>query len=109
VVAGLQRGHAGADLAHDAGALVAEDRGKQALRVRARQCVGVGVADAGRLDLDHDLAGLRALDVDRLDGERLAGLPGHRSAGFHGRVLRFFFVIPGRAKREPGIQIDTLY
>ena len=83
MVAGFQRGDAGADLAHDAGAFMAEDRREDAFRVGARQRVGVGVADAGRHDLDQHLAGLRAFDVDGLDGERLAGFPGDRGAGFH--------------------------
>ena len=83
MVAGLQRGHAGADLAHDAGALVAEDRREQALGIGARQRVGVGVADAGGLDLDQHLAGLRPLDVDGLDGQGRSGLPGHGGTGFH--------------------------
>ena len=76
-------GDARADLAHDAGALVAEDGREDALRVGARQREGVGVADAGRHDLDQHLAGLRAFDVDGLDGEGLAGFPGDRGAGFH--------------------------
>ncbi len=84
VIAGLQRGDAGADLAHDAGAFVAEDGREDAFRVGARQRVGVGVADAGRHDLDQHLAGLRALDVDDLDGERLARLPGNGCADLHG-------------------------
>ena len=81
----LSDGHARADLAHDARAFVAEDRGEQALRIGAGQRVGVGVADAGRLDLDQHLAGLRAFDIDGLDGERLARFPGDGGAGFHGR------------------------
>ena len=36
VIAGLHRGHAGADLAHDARALVAEDDGEEPLGVGAR-------------------------------------------------------------------------
>ena len=83
MIAGFQRGDAGADLAHDAGAFVAEDRREQPFRIGARQRVGVGVADAGRLDLDQHLAGLRAFDVDGLDGQRLTGLPGDCGAGFH--------------------------
>src|ERR1035438_4103447 len=42
------------------------------------------MADAGRHDLDQHLADLWPFDVDRFDGERLAGLPGHRGAGLHG-------------------------
>ena len=34
------------------------------------------MADAGRLDLDQCLAGARAVEVDGLDDERLAGLVG---------------------------------
>ena len=67
MVAGFQRGHAGADLAHDAGALVTENRREQAFRVGARQRVGVGVADAGGHDLDQHLAAFRAFDLDGLD------------------------------------------
>ena len=77
------RGDARAHFAHDAGALVAEDGREDAFRIGARQRVGVGVADAGGHDLDQHLAGLRAFDVDGLDGERLAGLPGDRGARFH--------------------------
>ena len=76
-------GDAGADLAHDARAFMAEDRREQAFRVGAGQRVGVGVADAGRLDLDQHLAGLRPFDVDGLDRQRFARLPGHRGARFH--------------------------
>ena len=83
MIAGLHRRDAGAHLAHDAGAFVAEDRRENALRVGARQRVGVGVADAGRHDFDQHLAGLRALDVDGLDGERLVGFPGDCGAGLH--------------------------
>jgi hypothetical protein len=56
MIAGLQRRHALADLQHDARALMAEDRGEQPLGVRARQREIVGVADAGGLDLDQNLA-----------------------------------------------------
>ena len=51
----------GPDVDDDAGALVPEDRREQTLRVGARQRELVGVADAGGLDLDQHLAGLRAL------------------------------------------------
>ena len=55
-----QRRHARADVDDDARALVAEDRREQALGVVAREREPVGVADAGRLDLDQHLAGARA-------------------------------------------------
>ena len=66
--------HAGADVDDDARALVAEDRREEALGIGAGERELVGVADAGGLDLDQHLAGLRAFEVDGLDGQRLAGL-----------------------------------
>src|SRR5262245_60090017 len=41
------------------------------------------MADAGRLDLDQHLAGPRAVQPDRLDGERRARLVRHRRADIH--------------------------
>ncbi len=41
--------------------------------IGARQRELVGVADAGRLDLDQHLAGLRAFELHGGDFERLAG------------------------------------
>ena len=46
MIAGFQRVTPGPDLAHDAGAFMAETRGEEAFRIGARQRVGVGVADA---------------------------------------------------------------
>ena len=86
VVADFHRGHAGADLAHDAGAFMAENGGKLALGIEARKRVGVGVADAGRHHLDQHLAGLRPADFDGLDRQRLVGFPGDGGARFHGRL-----------------------
>ena len=63
-------GHAGTDVDDDAGALVTEDRGKQALGIGARARELVGVADAGRLDLDQHFAGLRTVELDGFDLER---------------------------------------
>ena len=98
--------HAGADLAHDARALVAEDRREHALRIGARQRVGVGVADAGRLDLDQHLAGLRPVDVHGLDGKRFSRLPGDGCAGLHGSfppspTLLFDCAVRTPARRWP--------
>ena len=73
----------GPDVDDDAGALVAEDRREQAFGVGARERELVGVADAGRLDLDQHLAGPRAFEVDLHDLERLALLDGDGGAGFH--------------------------
>jgi hypothetical protein len=63
VVARLDAGDPGADLDDDAGALVAEDRREDALRIVAGEREGIGVADAGGLDLHQHLAGTRAVEV----------------------------------------------
>ena len=83
VVALLDRGDARADVDDDAGALMAEDRRKQAFRIGARQRELVGVADAGRLDLDQHLAVARTVEVDLHDLQRLSGGDGDCGAGFH--------------------------
>ena len=83
VIALLERRHAGADVDHDARALVAEDRRKEALRIRAGARVFVGVADAGRLDLDQHLARLGGSEIDRLDGEGCPCLVRNRRPDFH--------------------------
>lgn len=76
VVAGLAGGDAIADRLDEAGALVAEDDGKGTLGVLARQCVGIGVADARVVDLDADFVGAGRGDLDVFDGEVFGGLPG---------------------------------
>src|SRR6185437_591991 len=52
MVARLHRSDAGADFANDAGAFMAEDRGKDSFAVQTVQRVGVGVTDSRCLDLD---------------------------------------------------------
>jgi hypothetical protein len=86
MIAGLQRGHALAHLQHDARALMAEDRGEQPLGVRARKREVVGVADAGGLDLDQNLARLRAVEVHVHDFQRFSGFKGHGGTCAHGSV-----------------------
>src|SRR5262245_1629620 len=86
MIAELQGRDAGADLAHDAGAFMTENRRKQAFWIGARQCAGVCVADAGRLDLDQHLARFWTFDVDGFDVEWCAGLPRNRGTGLHSRV-----------------------
>ena len=87
MIAGFQCRDPGADVAHDTRALMTENRRKQAFGIGAGQRVGVGVADAGRLDFNQNLARFRAFDVDGLDVEWCAGLPGNCGTGFHSRVL----------------------
>jgi hypothetical protein len=75
-VALLDVGHAGADGRHEAHALVAGDERRLRLhRPVALGGVEVGVADAGRLHRDLDLAGAGLGHRDLIDGERLAELP----------------------------------
>ncbi len=78
--------HPGADFDDDARALVAENRRKQTFRVRAGQGEIVGVANAGRLDLDQNLAFTRAFEIDLGDFERLSCGDGDGGAGLHGRA-----------------------
>jgi hypothetical protein len=72
MVARLHRAHPRPDLAHDAGALVAEDRREQALGIGAGQLELVGVADAGRHDLDQHLALARPFERHRHHLRRLS-------------------------------------
>src|SRR3546814_1708555 len=60
----LHTGDARPHFAHDACAFMTEDAGEDAFAVKAIQRVGVGVADAGRHDLDQHLARLRAFKID---------------------------------------------
>jgi len=83
MVARLDRGDAAADLAHDAGALMAEDRGEEALGVGPGEGIGIGVADAGRHHLDQHLAGLGSVEIDRLDGKWRPRLPRYRGTRLH--------------------------
>jgi hypothetical protein len=84
VVALLHRRHASPDVDHHAGALVAEDCREQALWIGPRKREVVGVADAGGLDLDQNLAGLRAFELNGHDLEWLARLHGDCGANVHG-------------------------
>ena len=83
MIAGLHAGHARPDLANDARAFVAEDRGKDAFAVEPVERVGVSVADAGRHDLDQHLASLGAFKVDLDDLQRFLGFEGDGGAGLH--------------------------
>src|SRR6185312_9390648 len=90
VIALGHRGDARADVDDDARALVAEDHREQPLRIGARAGELVGVTDAGRLDLDQDLACLRPLELDLFDDRRLARLVRHRRARLHGNLRGIF-------------------
>ena len=87
MIAFFDAGHAGSDVYNDAGAFVTEDRRKQSLRVIARTGELVGMADAGRPDLDQDLARARPVQIDGMDFQRFAGGGGDGGAGLHGEIL----------------------
>src|SRR4051812_28173820 len=83
MVATLQAGDARADLHDDAGALVAEDRGKEPFGIGSRARELVGVADARRLDLDQYFARFRPIEPNRFDRERRPCLVRHGRAYLH--------------------------
>ena len=107
VVAGLHVGDTLANRLNDTSSLVPENNGEVALRVLARECVRIWrscqrlcasasllrfatrltcVADTSVVDLDTDFMGLRRGDLDVLDGQLLAGLPG--DGGLAGNSLK---------------------
>ena len=71
MIARFHRRYARADLANDAGALMAEDRGKDSLAVETVKRIGVGVTDPRCLYLNKDFTGLRSVQIDLNDLERL--------------------------------------
>ena len=89
MIARLQRGDALAHFQHDACALMAEDGGEDAFGIVARAGELIGMAQAGRLDLDQDLAPFRAFEVHLHDFKRFAGFHGNGGTGsHHGSLLR---------------------
>src|SRR5690606_9686163 len=105
VIALAYRGHARSDIDHDAGAFMAESGRDDALRVVAGQGELVGVADAGRLDLDQHLAGLRSLQVDLHDLERLARPDGDGGTCLHVRNSWIWFDLAGKVTPLPARSI----
>ena len=87
MIARLHAGHAGADFAHDARALMAQHAREDALGVQPVQRVGIGMADAGGHDLDQNFARLGALQVQFDDFQRFLGFKGDSGACFHGGLL----------------------
>ena len=89
MVAGGDARHPGADLADDPGTFMAQDRREDPFRIETVERVGVGMADSGRLDLDQHFAGLRPLQVELDDLERLLGLERDGGSGLHDISLGF--------------------
>ena len=71
------------DLLDDARALVPADHRQWHPGEVTRPDVVVGVAQASRLERDQDLAVLRSVEVDFLDGPVLVDLPQHRGVRLH--------------------------
>jgi hypothetical protein len=84
VVAFLEGGYAGPYVDDDAGPFVAENHREQSFRVRARTGELIGMANAGCLEFDQHFAGLRPVEIDRHDLQRLAGRVTNGSFGLHG-------------------------
>ena len=59
----LDRLHSRADIDHDSCSFMAQDRGEQSLRIRSGKREFVRMTNAGRLDLDHDLAFTGAFQI----------------------------------------------
>src|SRR3954463_1885459 len=83
MIAGLERGHAAADIDHHPRAFVTEDHWEQTLGICAGASELVGVTHAARLDLDQHLAITRPVEIDRGDFERFAGGVGDGGLSLH--------------------------
>ena len=85
MIALAQARHPGPDIDDDASPLMAENGGKQALRISAREGEIVSVADARRLDFDQDLAVAGAFEFDLHHLDWLSSGDGDGGAGLHRR------------------------
>ncbi len=89
MVALLHGRHAGADVDDDTGAFMAENGREQTFGIGTGKGEIVGMADAGRLDLDQHLAGAGAFELNGHDLQRFSCLHGNGGANVHGgRFLR---------------------
>ncbi len=83
MVAGFDAGDAAADFLHDAAALVAENHGKHAFGISARQGERVGMAYAGCDDAYQHFPGFRSGQIDFFDAQGFIGFPGNSRSGLH--------------------------
>ena len=83
MIAGLDAGHAAADLLHDAAAFVPQNHGEHALGVGTREGKGIGVAHARRYDAHQDLACFRPVQIDFFDPQGFIGFPGNSRSRLH--------------------------
>ena len=86
MVAGFDADHPGADLLHDAGALVAADHRERDGDVAGDE-VGVGVAQPRGRQADEDLLLPGRVEVDLLDAPLLAETPQDGGGRLHTSVL----------------------
>ena len=77
-----------ADVDDDAGPLVPEDCRKEPFRIGARAGELVGMADAGRFDLDQHLAFARAVEINGFDAQRRARFECDGGPDLHCALLR---------------------
>ena len=61
---------------YDTGSLMAQDDGKSTLGILSGQCVSVRMADSCVVNFNSNFVGLGGSDLDILDAEGLASLPG---------------------------------
>src|SRR5581483_6878848 len=108
VIALLHRGDPGADVHDHSGALVPENDGEQAFRVRAGTRELIGMADPARLDLYEHLSGLGAVQVKCDHFQRLTRGIGDGGFGFHNRLSRpSLFQDPQADLRRPGVSAQS--
>ena len=91
MIARLEGGDAGANFDNNARAFVTQDRGEKPLWIGTGQGEFIGVANAGGLDLDQNLACFGAFEVYVHDFERFAGLNGDGGAGTHAVISLLVF------------------
>ena len=83
MVAGADALDPRADVDHHPRPLVPEHGGKEPFRIGPGEGELVGVADPGRADLHQDLTGSRAVELERLQGQRGTRLVGDGGTSFH--------------------------
>jgi hypothetical protein len=92
VIALFHAGDAAADIDHDAGAFMAEDRREQSLGIGAGQRELIGMADAGGLDFDQHFALARSVELNGRDLKRFSGGNSNGGANIHGDSSFSIFV-----------------
>jgi hypothetical protein len=83
MVTGLNRSYACANFANDTCAFMAKHAGEDSLAVKTVKCIGVGMANAGSLDLDQHFASLWAFQIQFYNFKRLFRFKRYGCAGLH--------------------------